>query len=438
MPDDKWDQYADKSGDKWDQYADKATPSAMQRYVGGIKGAIPVLSGSPLPSPQQAWDSAVSGAHNFMQHPLDTVKAQFNASPIGKIAHGDIAGGLGAATPDVVMGAISAGQGMDPANVKSAITAPVRAVAKAGNFTIRNAPEVLTPIGAAAGLAKSGTVEGALFGGYMGNRLGKFVNRLPQIPGEQLGLPQKSVLPNVGPIKGTPAGPPASVGQAPVKSRIVDMSQRAPGVRPPKGAVEQPAVASPTASGGETPPSPLDVAHSLGYKNVTAAMSKLTPQGWQAEYDKWAGTPVKPQVTEPPAVAAPAAPVSEFQPIDFKQQQNLMQGNPLANWRDVQEDLGIRDRMERNYGTDTQPIVKPSYFRKSDNLPVSRDWANEHMDEVYAREVPHDINDITKSSMQRQAASSRQGRAVESERNRAQQAKENVAQNKGILAKRTR
>jgi len=134
-------------------------------------------------------------ANSLVHHPAGTIE-----SGIGQAA---TMGGLSEIPPETA-------------------SAPIRGAAKAINAAKRNAPAIMTPtlgtIGVATG-AKFGIPEalaGGGYGAYKGMQLGKYIQKAPDIPGEDFGAKPSVALPDQSvPMKADTSklGPPAGVGK---------------------------------------------------------------------------------------------------------------------------------------------------------------------------------------------------------------------------------
>ena len=171
----------------------------LERYWEGLKSAVPALGGQSDKSPMEQ----LQNAH------IPTwaeIKANFNASPVGKMVQGDVAGGLGAATPLAVMGAI----GSKADAINEGAPAAVRGVARGVNAAMDAAPAIGTALGTAVGHdVAGGGWTGPAVGGIVGNLAGRVVGALPRVPGENFGAPPPSPE-ATGPI---PAGAYKAISQ---------------------------------------------------------------------------------------------------------------------------------------------------------------------------------------------------------------------------------
>ena len=394
------------------------------------KEGIPVSTAlNPFGGAYQAAKGIVSLPKAAGEHIGESVNAFRNDYPIEGWQHGLEGAG------DTAQ-ALTAGHMLAKPEIAGPI---VRGAAKTLNAGIRNAPPVLGAVGGLAGVIEGaerggpiGGLMGGTWGAYGGTRLGRYIQKIPPVS-ETFGLPKEpiydpAVLPDVNaPMRGEAAGPPAGVGPKPaVASPAVQYGENA-GKRtifPGSPEAEKPTVAAPKQAAIE---SPNEVAQGAGYKNVTQAMSTLGPAGWKQLYEKLTSAPVTavgghPVTATAPQIAPPmteSAPVQQFPALDFKPSapRELPDvASPQWRWKEAQDDLAIRDKMEREYGTDLAPTVKPQYLRLSDNAPVTHQWTLEHPGEFYAKEVPHEFADTIESrgmqAEQPMSPTSRVGRAV--------------------------
>jgi len=347
----------------------------------------------------------------------------------------------------------------------------IRGGARTLNAGIRNASPILGGIGGLTGLiegAERGRPIGGLMGGtwgaYGGTRLGKYIQKIPPVS-ETFGLPKpeyydKSVLPEqAAPLRGVPSGPPAGVGPAvTTEAPPLNYSETA-GKRTitPQNPVpiessqprSVPFEEQPMSQTAAQPPTPQELAKSLGYKSPSQAIGKLGPAQWNELLNNVSNAPVtaiggRPVAPNVPAQVAPpmaeAAPPQSFPAIDFRAStpRELPDlATPQWRWRETQEDLALRDKMEREYGTDMAPVTKPEFFRRSDNAVVTREWANEHPNEFYTKDVPYEYADTLESqgmqANQPMFPTSRAGRAMQLEQNRWNTVRNNISTPKGVL-----
>ena len=291
--------------------------------------------------------------------------------------------------------------------------APVRAAAKTANTVIRHAPEIGGAAGIVGGLADvatGGHWSAPLWMPIVGERTGKFVQRLGEkygpVPGENLGLqkqfaggamepaagPERGTPiepspipppipreayeargpiqgpqlgePPIGPQRGTPKGAPKGVGPSPEELNAPPTPVRRPIPAPVERTSPKPVEAPETAQGGRlSVPEQIELAKSLGYRNLGEAM-KQQPN-WEQMISTGRGATAERALTpQPPAIPPPMAQAPSPPPVEpvVQASQQVMEqqiqppstapesanivGNP-RRFHEAQQDNAMMNEMEQ-------------------------------------------------------------------------------------------